>query len=196
MLRLSSFHLIRNNFPCHFLSLAISKNCFSWDCFSRFPPLAAVITFPSVVTHTGFRVSSWSVILSSSAYLAASYTSDWWPDAMACSSNSLTVCTVWSEFWCNFSRNFILVTLYSFSTDQRPLPPFSLGTYNKEVRLTGCLPPLSTMIFRTALSTSLNSDRGQCWVHIKYRSSVSAYWLVDCTRLQSDGAGPYNRYPA
>ena len=29
MLRLSSSHLIRNNFPCHFLSLAISKNCFS-----------------------------------------------------------------------------------------------------------------------------------------------------------------------
>ena len=29
-------------------------------------------------------------MLSSSAYLAASFTSDWWPDAMACSSNSLT----------------------------------------------------------------------------------------------------------
>ena len=28
MLRPSPSHLVRNNFPCHFLSLAISKNCF------------------------------------------------------------------------------------------------------------------------------------------------------------------------
>ena len=33
------------------------------------------------------------------------------------------------------------------STDRRPLTPFSLGRYNKEVRLAGCLPPFSTMIF-------------------------------------------------
>ena len=186
MLRLSSSHLIPNNFPCHFLSLAISKNCISWDFFSRFPALAAVSTFPSVVTHTGFRISSWSVMLSSSAYLAASFTCDWWPDAMACSSNSLTASTVWSEFWYNFSSDLILVILYSCSTDCRPLPPFSLGRYNKEVRLAGCLPPFSTMIFRAALFTPLNSDRDQYCVHIKYRSTGSAYWLVACTRLQSD----------
>ena len=36
--------------------------------------------------------------------------------------------------------------LYSCSTDRRPLPPFSLGRYNKEVRLAGCLPPFSTII--------------------------------------------------
>ena len=90
MLRLSSSYLIRNNFSCHFLSLEISKNSISWDFFNRFPALAAVTTFPSVKTHTGFRISSWSVLLSSSAYLAASFKSDWWPDATACSSNSLT----------------------------------------------------------------------------------------------------------
>ena len=109
MLRLSSSHLIWKNFPCHFLSLAISKNCFSWDCFNIFPALAAITTFPSFVTHTGFRVSSWNVMLSSSAYFPASFTSDWWPDAMACSSNSLTASTVWY----NFSTYLILVILYS-----------------------------------------------------------------------------------
>ena len=123
-MRLSLILLI----PCHFLSLAISKNCFSWDRFNRFPALAGVTTFPSVVTHTGFRESSWSVMLSSWAYLTASFTSDWWPDAMACSSNSLTASTVWSEFWYNFSSDLILVILYSCSTDRRPLPPFSLGS--------------------------------------------------------------------
>ena len=30
--------------------------------------------------------------------------------------------------------------LYSCSTDRRPLPPFSLGRYNKEGKLAGCLP--------------------------------------------------------
>ena len=150
MLRLSSSHLIRNNFPCHFLSLAISKNCISWEFLDRFPALAAVTsTVPSVVTHTGFRISSWSVMLSSSVYLAASFTSDWWPDAVACSSNSLTTSTVWSEFWYNFSSDLILVSLFSCSTDRRPLPHFSFGRYNKEVRLAGCLPPFSTMIFLT-----------------------------------------------
>ena len=29
-------------------------------------------------------------------------------------------------------------------------------------------------------------NRGQCCVHIKYRSTGSAHWLVACTRLQSD----------
>ena len=72
MLRLSSSYLIRNNFPCHFLSLAISKYCFSWDCFNRFPALAAVTAFPSVVTHTGFRVSSWRVIIKVIVYFRVS----------------------------------------------------------------------------------------------------------------------------
>ena len=138
MLRLSSSHLIRNNFPCHFLSLAISTNYFSWDCFSRFPALAAVTTFPSVVTHTGFRVSSWSMMLSSSANLAAS----WWPDAMECPSNSLTASTVWSEFWYNFSSDLILVTLYWCSTDRSP--------------------PLPSWV----LATVLNYDLPSCFVHI------------------------------
>ena len=127
MLRLSSSHLIWNNFPCHFLSLAISKKCFSWDCFNRFPILAAVTTFPSVVTHTGFRISSWGVTLSSSAYLAAFIISKWWPDAMACSSDSLIVSTVWSEFWYNFSSDLLLASLYSCSTNHRPLPPIVVG---------------------------------------------------------------------
>ena len=147
---------------------------------------APVRDFARVVTHTVFRVSSWSVMLSSSAYSAASLISDRWPDAMACSSNSLTASTVWSEFWYNFSSDLISVILYSCSTDRKPLPPFSLGRYNKEVRLAGCLPPFSTMIFRAGLSTFLNSDRGLCCVHIKYRSTRSEYWLVACTQLQSD----------
>ena len=125
MLRLSSSYLIRDNFSCHFLSLEISKNCISWDFFNRFPALAAVTT-------TGFRISSWSVMFSSSAYVAASFTSDWWPDAMECSSNSLTASKVWSEFWYNFSSDFILVSLYSCSTERRPLPHFSLGRLTKK----------------------------------------------------------------
>ena len=92
---------------------------------------------------------------------------------MACSSNSLTASTIWFE-------------LLLVSTDRMPLPPFPLGRYNKEVRLAGCLPSFSTMIFRAAMSTSLNSDRVLCCVHIKYRSTGSAYGLVACTRLQSD----------
>ena len=85
-------------------------------------------TFPSVVTHTGFRISSWSVMFSSSAYLiylAASFTSDWWPDTTAYSSNSLTDSTVWSVIWHNFSSDLILVSLYSCSTDHGlyPLSP-------------------------------------------------------------------------
>ena len=166
MLRLSSSYLIRDNFSCHFLSLEISKNCISWDFFNRFPALAAVTT-------TGFRISSWSVMLSSSAYLAASFKSDWWPHATACSSNSLTASTIWFE-------------LLLVSADRMPLPLFPLGRYNKEVRLSGCLPSFSTMIFRAAISTSLNSDRALCCVHVKYRSTGSAYWLVACTRWQLD----------
>ena len=103
---------------------------------------------------------------------------------MAGSSNSLTASTVWSEFWYDFSSDLILVILYLCSTDRRPPPPFSLCRYNKEVRLAGCLSPFSTMMFRAALSTY--SDRGQCCVHIKYRRTGSGYWLVACTRLQSD----------
>ena len=122
MLMLSFFHLIWNNFSCHFLFSAISKNCIPWDFFNRFPDLAAVTTFPPVVTHTGFRISRWSVMFSSSTYVAASFTSDWWPDAMACSSNSLTASKVWSEFWYNFRSDLILEGLYSCSTDRRSLP--------------------------------------------------------------------------
>ena len=122
MLMLSSSHLIRNNFSCHFLFSAISKNCMPWDFFNRFPDLAVVTTFPSVVTHTGFRISSWSAMFSSSAYVAASFTSDWWLDAMACSSNSLTASKVWSEFWYSFRSDLILVSLYSCSTDRGVSP--------------------------------------------------------------------------
>ena len=68
------------------------------------------------------------------------------------SSNIWKVFVEESGFWYSFIATLILESLYSCSTDRKPRCPLSRDRYITAVELSGCLPPLSRMIFLTSLS--------------------------------------------
>ena len=96
-----------------------------------------------------------------------------WVSKDECSFSAAFSSNIWkvfmeeSGFWYSFTAALILESLYSCSTDRRPRSPLSRDRYITAVELSGCLPPLSRMIFLTSLSIDLSSVTGQCWVHIK-----------------------------
>ena len=121
------------------------------------------------------------------ANVTASLAKDWCPSSLAFSSVMRTIPIVGLGFSYIFNVALILqlVTLYSCSTDLRPLPPMLLDRRRVEFELVGWRPPFATMIFLNRWSIFLSFARGHLWVHIRYMNVDKVNSFVDLTLFQS-----------
>ena len=69
---------------------------------------------------------------------------------------------VWSVLEYSLTAALIFISLYSLSTDFKPLPaPLFLGRYISDVDPSGCFAPFSTITLRVSLSNLCSSAVGQ-----------------------------------
>ena len=107
----------------------------------------------SVTFMIDYYISGWkdSPPFPLQTYVLESVSNDECSFSAAFSSNIWKVFMEESGFWYSFIAALILESLYSCSTDRKPRCPLSRDRYIA-VELSGCLPPLSRMIFLTSLS--------------------------------------------
>ena len=139
-------------------------------CLVRITSMVGITYFMVSVTFMiDYYISGWkdSPPFPLQTYVLESLSNDECSFSAAFSSNIWKVFMEESGFWYSFTAALILESLYSCSTDCEPRSPLSRDRYITAVELSGCLPPLSRMIFLTSLSIDLSSVTGQCWVYIK-----------------------------